>query len=60
MPTIRTTRTTVPDHDGTPIQLPYGTLTFETKSGTTTSKVTYNAGQQPHRTWPLRAKHRTR
>lgn len=35
-----------------------GTLRFEAKSGMTTSVLNYAPGQEPHRTWPLKRKHR--
>jgi hypothetical protein len=39
---------------------PLGILRFSTKSGTTTSVLEYAPGQLPHRTYPLRSKHRAR
>ena len=57
-------RTSLPDppetlsivsNDGQPI----GTLRFTSKNGIT-SVLEYVPGQEPHRTYPLRAKHRPR
>lgn len=65
MPSIKITRESLPDapealdvlsNDGQKI----GTLRFAVKSGTTTSVLEYASNQQPHRTYPLRAKHRQR
>ena len=65
MPSIKITKTTLPDapetlaiesNDGQQI----GTLRFAVKSGTTTSVLEYAPGQEPHRHYPLRAKHRQR
>lgn len=64
MPSIKITKTQLPDppeslaivsNDGQPI----GTLRFTSKNGIT-SVLEYAPGQQPHRTYPLRAKHRPR
>ena len=65
MPSIKISKTSLPDppealtiqaNDGHLI----GTLRFSTKSGTTTSVLEYAPGQLPHRTYPLRSKHRAR
>jgi hypothetical protein len=39
---------------------PLGILRFTLKSGITTSVLEYAPGQLPHRTYPLRSKHRPR
>jgi len=65
MPSIKISKTQLPDppekivlytNDGKPL----GILRFATKSGTTTSVIEYAPGQETHRTYPLRAKHRQR
>lgn len=65
MPSIKISRTQLPDppealtiqgNDGHLI----GTLRFAAKAGTTTSALEYAPGQLPHRTYPLRSKHRAR
>lgn len=43
-------------NDGTVI----GTLAFTSKNGSTTSVLTYAAGQTPHQPYRLKAKHRSR
>ncbi len=54
------TRRTLPDHDGTPIEVMsgtahIGTLTFDNKGN---SKWADAPGQQPHRPMRLKRKHR--
>jgi hypothetical protein len=66
MPSIRINRTALPDpstdkltiesNDGQTI----GVLEFASKSGTTTSTLVYASGQEQHRHYPLRSKHRPR
>ncbi len=65
MPSIKVTRQQLPEppekvvlytNDGKPL----GILRFTFKSGTTTSVLEYAPGQLPHRTYPLRSKHRQR
>jgi hypothetical protein len=65
MPSIKISKTSLPDppesltikgNDGQPI----GILRFTLKSGTTTSVLEYAPGQEPHRHYPLRSKHRPR
>jgi len=65
MPSIKISKTQLPDapestvlytNDGQLI----GTLRFAVKSGTTTSVLEYAPGQEPHRHYPLRSKHRQR
>ncbi|MBU6330298.1 MAG: hypothetical protein KGR18_10155 [Acidobacteria bacterium] len=62
----RITRTPLSDPDSPTVEVtapdgtPIGTITFEGKEGTRTSRLTYAAGQQPHRSWPLKRKHRQR
>lgn len=60
---IRIERRTLPDppaeiaivaNDGTPI----GVLEFTFDKSSTTSRLIYATGQQPHRTYPFRKKHR--
>lgn len=56
-------RWTLPDHDGSPIEIvspngdPIGTLTFDTKG---TSRLDLAPGQQPYRPVRLKRKHRAR
>ena len=65
MPSIKISRQQLPDppealtiesNDGQLI----GTLRFGFKGGTTSSVLEYAPGQLPHRTYPLRSKHRPR
>jgi hypothetical protein len=65
MPSIKISKTALPDppekivlytNDGGPL----GILRFAVKSGTTTSVLEYAPGQEPHRHYPLRSKHRQR
>ena len=65
MPSIKISKTSLPDppealtiqaNDGHLI----GTLRFGFKGGTTSSVLEYAPGQLPHRTYPLRSKHRAR
>ena len=65
MPSIKISKTQLPDapestvlytNDGKPL----GILRFTVKSGTTTSAIEYAPGQEPHRHYPLRSKHRQR
>jgi hypothetical protein len=65
MPSIKISKTSLPDppekivlytNDGGPL----GILRFAVKSGTTTSVLEYAPGQEPHRHYPLRSKHRPR
>jgi hypothetical protein len=65
MPSIKISKTSLPDppealtiqaNDGQLI----GTLRFSFKAGTTSSVLEYAPGQLPHRTYPLRSKHRPR
>jgi len=65
MPSIKISRQQLPDapestvlytDDGKPL----GILRFTLKSGTTTSVLEYAPGQLPHRTYPMRSKHRAR
>jgi hypothetical protein len=65
MPSIKISKTQLPDppekivlytNDGGPL----GILRFAVKSGTTTSVLEYAPGQEPHRHYPLRSKHRQR
>ena len=65
MPSIKISKTQLPDppekvvlytNDGKPL----GILRFAVKSGTTTSVLEYAPGQEPHRHYPLRSKHRQR
>ena len=65
MPSIKISRQQLPDppealtiqaNDGHLI----GTLRFGFKGGTTSSVLEYAPGQLPHRTYPLRSKHRAR
>jgi len=65
MPSIKISKTALPDppekivlytNDGGPL----GILRFAVKSGTTTSVLEYAPGQEPHRHYPLRSKHRPR
>lgn len=66
MPSIKITRQALPDHAGDTLDVlsndgqKIGTLRFATKSGTTTSVIEYAPGQEPHRHYPLRSKHRQR
>lgn len=66
MPSIKISKTQLPDHAGDTLDVlsndgqKIGTLRFATKSGTTTSVLEYAPGQQPHRHYPLRSKHRQR
>lgn len=66
MPSIKISKTQLPDHVGDTLDVlsndrqKIGTLRFATKSGTTTSVLEYAQGQQPHRHYPLRSKHRQR
>ena len=66
MASIKITREQLPDHGGDVLDVlsndgqKIGTLRFATKSGTTTSVLEYAPNQLPHRTYPLRAKHRQR
>ncbi len=65
MPSIKISKTSLPDPpesvtiEGSDGQL-IGTLRFAVKSGTTTSVLEYAPGQEPHRHYPLRSKHRQR
>jgi hypothetical protein len=65
MPSIKISKESLPDppealtiqaNDGHLI----GTLRFANKAGTTTSVLEYAPGQEPHRHYPLRSKHRAR
>jgi hypothetical protein len=65
MPSIKISKTALPDppekivlytNNGGPL----GILRFAVKSGTTTSVLEYAPGQEPHRHYPLRSKHRQR
>lgn len=65
MPSIKISKEALPDapekivlytNDGGPL----GILRFAVKSGTTTSVLEYAPGQEPHRHYPLRSKHRQR
>ena len=65
MPSIKISKESLPDppealtiesNDGQVI----GTLRFGFKGGTTTSVLEYAPGQEPHRHYPLRSKHRAR
>jgi len=66
MPSIKISKTQLADHVGDTLDVlsndgqKIGTLRFATKSGTTTSVLEYAPGQQPHRHYPLRSKHRQR
>jgi hypothetical protein len=65
MPSIKISKTSLPDPpesltiEGNDGQL-IGALRFAVKSGTTTSVLEYAPGQEPHRHYPLRSKHRPR
>jgi trehalose utilization protein len=64
MPSIKISKTALPDPpetltiEGSDGQL-IGTLRFTYKNGIT-SVLEYAPGQEPHRTYPLRSKHRQR
>jgi trehalose utilization protein len=64
MPSIKISKTSLPDPpetltiEGSDGQL-IGTLRFTYKNGIT-SVLEYAPGQEPHRTYPLRSKHRAR
>jgi hypothetical protein len=66
MPSIKITKTQLPDHVGDVLDVlsndgqKIGILRFTAKSGTTTSTLELAPGQLPHRTYPLRSKHRAR
>lgn len=66
MPSIKITRQALPDQIGDTLDVlsndgqKIGTLRFATKSGTTTSVLEYAPGQESHRHYPLRSKHRPR
>lgn len=66
MPSIRIGRVALPDPSSDKITVEsndgqtIGVLEFTAKSGTTTSALVYAPGQQPHRQYPLRSKHRPR